>query len=131
MKDFKVSSDGWVTHDLVSEQLSRIPGVREGAEQQRQIFSLGEMLRDVRERFAKISQTEAARIVGIPQPELSRIETGLGSRGPTYATVIAILGGYERYLAPKGVDIGLTLDVEVQGGNSVHYTLAGAEFHED
>jgi hypothetical protein len=45
MKDFKVSSDGWVTHDLVSEQLSRIPGVREGAEQQRQIFSRSESTR--------------------------------------------------------------------------------------
>ncbi len=131
MKEVKVSSEGWVTHDSVSEQLLRIPGVHEGAEEQRKIFCLGEMLRDVRERFAKVSQAEAARIVGIPQPELSRIENGFGARGPTYATVLAILGGYERYLAPKGVDIGLALDVKIQGGRSVHYVLAGVEFHED
>lgn len=130
MSRLKEHSEGWISHDEVGRELLQITGVSVGVEQQQQIFLLGEMLRDLRERFMKVSQTEAAKIIGMPQPELSRIESGVGSRGPSITTVLNIVNNYERHLAPKGIEIGFALDVDVRGGDSMHYKLAGAEVNE-
>lgn len=120
----------WVAHDEVSEALLLIPGVAAGVVQQAQISRLGSRLREVREIYLKVTQTEAAKILGMPQSELSRIEAGTGVKGPTFTTVSSIVEKYEQYLAPSGVELALSLDVSVDSGEPIQYALAGRAFHE-
>ncbi len=64
------------------------PAVRE-LEQFREEFSLAsQLIRSRKER--ELSQRQLAKLSGVPQSEISRIETGAGN--PTYATVAALLG---------------------------------------
>ncbi len=72
------------------EQEARDEGplaVRE-LEQFREEFSLASQLIQSR-REGKLSQRELAKLSGVPQSEISRIETGAGN--PTYATITALL----------------------------------------
>jgi DNA-binding XRE family transcriptional regulator len=72
------------------EQEAREEGpqaVRELA-QFREEFSLASQLIQSR-REGKLSQRELAKLSGVPQSEISRIETGGGN--PTYATITALL----------------------------------------
>lgn len=123
----KSGQEGWITHDEARDQLLQIPGVQAGVDQQQRIFALGKMLREIREAYLKMTQTQAAELIGMPQSELSRIEAGTGARGPTFTTVISIVDKYERHLAPSGVEIGLSLEVAGTDGEAVHYALAGRE----
>ena len=115
----------WKAHDEVGASLLRIPGVAAGMAQQAQISRLGRVLREIRESHLKMTQTEAAHLLGMPQSELSRIEAGTGARGPTFATVVSILDHYEQSLAPSGTRLTLSLGVSVQSAPPIHYGLAG------
>jgi transcriptional regulator with XRE-family HTH domain len=57
-------------------------------EQFREEFSLASQLIESR-RDGKLSQRELAKLSGVPQSEISRIETGASN--PTYATITALL----------------------------------------
>jgi transcriptional regulator with XRE-family HTH domain len=57
-------------------------------EQFREEFSLASQLIEIR-RQGKLSQRDLAKLSGVPQSEISRIETGAGN--PTYATMTALL----------------------------------------
>jgi len=73
------------------EQEARDEGpqaVRE-LEQFREEFSLASQLIESR-REGRLSQRDLAKLSGVPQSEISRIETGAGN--PTYATITALLG---------------------------------------
>lgn len=126
----KDTGEEWITHEEVSDALLRIPGVEAGVVQQERISRLGGRLREVREIYLKMTQTEAAKILGMPQSELSRLEAGTGRKGPTFTTVTSIVDRYEQYLAPSGVEIALSLDVSVQSGEATHYALAGKVLQE-
>ena len=119
------SSERRVSHQEVYRRLGHLPGFQEGMAQQRKISLLGRMLRDVREKHLKMTQTEAANLIGIPQSELSRLEAGTGARGPTFATVTSIVDRYEQHLALSGVEIKLAVEVASPGSEAVHYALAG------
>lgn len=120
-----LASQRWVSDEEVYNELAELPGFSEGIAQQEKISLLGTMLRDVRERYLKMTQTQAARLIGIPQSELSRLEAGTGVRGPTFATVTSIVDRYEQYLAPFGVEINLSLEVATSSTEASHYALAG------
>ena len=64
-----------------------LQAVRE-LEQFREEFSLASQLIEGR-REGKLSQRELAKLSGVPQSEISRIETGASN--PTYATITALL----------------------------------------
>lgn len=57
-------------------------------EQFREEFSLASQMIQSR-RNGKLSQRELAKLSGVPQSEISRIETGASN--PTYATITALL----------------------------------------
>lgn len=57
-------------------------------EQFREEFSLASQLIESR-REGKLSQRDLAQLSGVPQSEISRIETGTSN--PTYATITALL----------------------------------------
>jgi transcriptional regulator with XRE-family HTH domain len=57
-------------------------------EQFREEFSLASQLIEGR-REGKLSQRDLAKLSGVPQSEISRIETGTSN--PTYATITALL----------------------------------------
>src|ERR1039458_7223094 len=88
------------------EQQARDEGplaVRE-LEQFREELSLASQLIDSR-RERKLSQRQLAKLSGVPQSEISRIETGAGN--PTYATITALL-------RPLGKRIQLVDDGQLQ-----------------
>jgi predicted XRE-type DNA-binding protein len=121
----------WVSDEEVFNELVQLPGFDEGIAQQEKISLLGAMLRDVREKYLKMTQTQAAQLIGIPQSELSRLEAGTGVRGPTFATVTSIVDRYEQYLAPSGIEINLSLEVATPASENFHYALAGRLHHVD
>jgi DNA-binding XRE family transcriptional regulator len=74
--------------DIEQEAQDEGPRAVRELEQFREEFSLASQLIESR-REGKLSQRELAMLSGVPQSEISRIETGASN--PTYATITALL----------------------------------------
>lgn len=74
--------------DIEDEAQDEGPQAVRELEQFREEFSLASQLIESR-REGKLSQRELAKLSGVPQSEISRIETGASN--PTYATITALL----------------------------------------
>lgn len=74
--------------DIEDEAQDEGPQAMRELEQFREEFSLASQLIESR-REGKLSQRELAKLSGVPQSEISRIETGASN--PTYATITALL----------------------------------------
>jgi DNA-binding XRE family transcriptional regulator len=74
--------------DIEQEARDEGPQAVRELEQFREEFSLASQLIESR-REGKLSQRDLAKLSGVPQSEISRIETGTSN--PTYATIIALL----------------------------------------
>ena len=107
-----------VTNAEIKKHLRNVPGFEEGRRQRETIILLGEKIRDLRKSELGISQTEAAKLIGIEQPELSRIENGVGKRGPSYLTLTRIINAYQSYLRQTDPAIHVGLNISVSHGDS-------------
>lgn len=74
--------------DIEQEAHEEGPEAVRELEQFREEFSLASQMIQSR-RDGKLSQRELAKLSGVPQSEISRIETGASN--PTYATITALL----------------------------------------
>jgi DNA-binding XRE family transcriptional regulator len=74
--------------DIEQEARDEGPQAVRELEQFREEFSLASQLIESR-REGKLSQRDLAKLSGVPQSEISRIETGTSN--PTYATITALL----------------------------------------
>jgi DNA-binding XRE family transcriptional regulator len=74
--------------DIEQEAQEEGPQAVRELEQFREEFSLASQLIESR-RDGQLSQRELAKLSGVPQSEISRIETGASN--PTYATITALL----------------------------------------
>jgi transcriptional regulator with XRE-family HTH domain len=74
--------------DIEQEAREEGPQAVRELEQFREEFSLASQMIQSR-REGQLSQRELAKLSGVPQSEISRIETGAGN--PTYATITALL----------------------------------------
>jgi transcriptional regulator with XRE-family HTH domain len=74
--------------DIDQEAKAEGPRAVRELERFREEFSLAGQLIEIR-RQGKLSQRDLAKLSGVPQSEISRIETGAGN--PTYATITALL----------------------------------------
>src|ERR1039458_1402589 len=74
--------------DIEQEARDEGPQAVRELEQLREEFSLASQLIESR-RESKLSQRDLAKLSGIPQSEISRIETGASN--PTHATITALL----------------------------------------
>ena len=101
-------------HDHVTKRLGETPGFKDGQNRRRKILKLGRRLRDLRETALQISQTEAAKLACMEQPELSRIENGLGERGPSYDTITRIIDAYQSFLRERDPSCLLELQLSVR-----------------
>lgn len=97
--------------------LARVEGFAEGRRLQAQILALGERLRELREGELGLSQTQAAKLVGLEQSELSRIENGVGSRGPSYSTIARIIEAYQAALRERDASAHLSLSIQLRRGD--------------
>jgi len=79
---------GQLIVDIEAEAASEGPEALRELEHLRQEFGLAGQLIESR-RARQLSQRDLAKLSGIPQSEISRIETGAGN--PTYATITALL----------------------------------------
>ena len=91
-------AEKYVTTASVRGQLKDAPGYDEARQRREHIIRLGEKMRDLRQSELGLSQSAAAKLIGMEQPELSRIENGVGKRGPTYETITRIIEAYQGYL---------------------------------
>lgn len=107
-----------VPSSSVVRRLRDVPGFDEGRQQRETIMLLGEKIRQLRESELGISQTEAARLIGMEQPELSRIENGVGKRGPSYITITRIIHAYQAYLRQRDPGVNVALNIDVSHENS-------------
>jgi DNA-binding XRE family transcriptional regulator len=67
-------------------------GFRAGYEARDAIIRLGEMLQQMRETSG-LTQLQLAERVGMTQPAVSRIESGLGPNGPAFDTMMRYVHG--------------------------------------
>jgi DNA-binding XRE family transcriptional regulator len=67
-------------------------GFREGYSARDALVRLGEMLQQLREASG-LTQMQLASRVGMTQPAVSRIESGLGANGPEIDTVMRYMHG--------------------------------------
>jgi transcriptional regulator with XRE-family HTH domain len=79
---------GRLIADIEQEAKDEGPQAIRELEQFREEFSLASQLIESR-REGKLSQRDLAKLSGVPQSEISRIETGTSN--PTYATITALL----------------------------------------
>lgn len=112
-----------MTSEEVAELVGDVPGFKEGQREREAIFLIGEKLREVRKSYLGVSQKEAAHLIGIEQPELSRIETGMGKRGPSLGTIQRILSAYEAYLRETDAAIRVSLNICVSHDSSSEIVL--------
>jgi len=119
-----------MTHEELGDALGDIPGFKEGRKLQSEIMALGDLLRTLREKELGLSQTAAAKLIGIDQPELSRIENGFGRRGPSFLTINRIVDAYSSFKKISNPDYRLGLNVQFgnAGGKTTKQVfLAGSE----
>lgn len=102
---------GLMTSEEVEELLQDVPGFAAGQREREAILLLGEKLRELRKAYLCISQEEAATLIGIKQPDLSRIETGMGKRGPSFGTIARIADAYQGYLRQTDPTIHIGLNI--------------------
>lgn len=100
--------------DALARELGGVKGFDEGRQLRAQIIELGDKMRELRENVLELSQTQAARLIGMDQPELSRIENGVGARGPSYSTITRIIEAYEAYLRRQGLDYHVGLNIQLR-----------------
>ena len=104
--------------EALERELSGIDGFEQGRQLRGQIIDLGDKMRELRENVLKMNQTSAAKLIGMEQPELSRIENGIGSRGPSYSTIIRIIEAYENYLRSQNRDYHLGLSIQLRNAGT-------------
>lgn len=126
----KRASKSTIRGEDIAQQLADIPDFEKGRQQQRRIIQLGDKFRELRESVLQINQTEAARLAGMEQSELSRIEAGTGARGPSSSTIVRIIDAYETYLRTHRPDyhVGLSIQTRRVDTDEVQRSfLAGSE----
>lgn len=107
-----------VTNAEIEKRLRNVPGFEKGRKQRETIILLGEKIRDLRKSELGISQAQAAKLIGMEQPELSRIENGVGQRGPSYLTITRIINAYQSYLQQTDSAVHVGLNISVSHGDS-------------
>jgi transcriptional regulator with XRE-family HTH domain len=100
--------------DIEQEAENEGPQAVRELEQLREEFSLASQVIESR-REGKLSQRDLAKLSGVPQSEISRIETGTSN--PTYATITALL-------RPLGKRIQIVDDDKVSAAMSARRTRA-------
>ncbi|NKI35159.1 helix-turn-helix transcriptional regulator [Wenzhouxiangella sp. XN79A] len=109
----KKSSKPTINSEDVARQLADVPAFQAGREQRRALIEQGEALRSLRESVLKINQTQAARLVGMDQSELSRLEAGTGARGPSSTTIQRVINAYDHYLETNQLNVRVGLNIQV------------------
>jgi DNA-binding XRE family transcriptional regulator len=99
--------------DIEQEARDEGPQAVRELEQFREEFSLASQLIESR-REGKLSQRDLAKLSGVPQSEISRIETGASN--PTYATITALLRPLGKRI--QLVDDGAIVARRVGGGRT-------------
>jgi transcriptional regulator with XRE-family HTH domain len=102
----------------LARELSGIEGFNEGRKLRAQIIELGDKIRVLREDVLDITQTAASELIGIEQSELSRIENGVGSRGPSYSTITRIIEAYQGHLQNEDPTYHLGLNIQLRHGET-------------
>ena len=109
-----------MTHKELGDALLLIDGdnAKKGRQARSKIMELGDKLRQLREDILGITQIQAAKLIGINQSELSRLENGVGSRGPSYLTIMRIVEAYQSYLQKKNIKNYMNLTIQLLSNNS-------------
>ena len=96
--------DKVTTNSKKLEQLRRQgmthEGFREGYEARDGLIRLGNLLRQARE-VSGLTQEMLASKTGMPQPAISRLESGFGPHGPEMDTVVRFVHGCEAQLVVR------------------------------
>jgi len=99
------------------KELLRNPSVKQGYEESAEVAEICRSLAEAR-KMVRISQQELAQKSGVDQAEISRIEAGALSRGPTLLTLV-------RLARAMGMHLHIQFRCQVEGGT------VGVEFTPD
>lgn len=89
--------------------------VRAGYAEQTAIASIGRLMRRIREQ-AELSQEQWAKLTGMSQADISRLEAGMGKKGPTFDTLVRWVHANRLKLVIQAVPKG-GRDKAVKGGS--------------
>src|SRR5688572_10082604 len=78
-----------MSYRKVRDQLLKRPFVRAGYDAQRELGRLGHLMARARQS-ANLKQNELAKVSGIAQADISKMEAGIGQRGPTFETLVRL-----------------------------------------
>lgn len=117
-----------LSHDSVGKLLGQYEGAKEGRERRIKIIKLGRILKNMREKEIQMTQTEASELIGMSQSELSRIEAGVGSQGPSYNTIIEIVSAYKKILYDNYKSaLNLSFEIIDSAGQHTTYSLSNTD----
>ena len=100
--------------DALARDLADVEDFEQGRQLRAKIIALGDKMRELRENVLDLNQSQAAKLIGMEQPELSRIENGVGPRGPSYSTITRIIDAYQAYLQSQNLDYHLGLNIQIR-----------------
>ena len=78
-----------MTYRKLRARLLKRPAVRAAYDAQRELGRLGHLIYRVRQ-VVNLRQQEVAAAAGIAQADISKIEAGIGQRGPTFETLVRV-----------------------------------------
>jgi transcriptional regulator with XRE-family HTH domain len=78
-----------MSYRTMRERLLARPAVREGYDTQVELNKLGRLMKRGRLE-SNMPQKELAEISGVAQGDISRLEIGLGEKGPTFDTLVRL-----------------------------------------
>lgn len=83
--------------DQVARELLTIPAVRQGYEEQKAMMAIAKQVKEARIE-AKLTQQQLAQLMDTSQPEIVRLESGVGKRGPSLDTVLRVASALNQQL---------------------------------
>jgi transcriptional regulator with XRE-family HTH domain len=78
-----------MSYRKLRDDLLKRPNVRAAYDIQRELGRLGQLIQRTR-RAANLRQQDLAAAAGVAQADISRMEAGLGERGPTFDTLLRL-----------------------------------------
>jgi transcriptional regulator with XRE-family HTH domain len=93
----------------LEERALQDPDVRLGYDNYDVLRRLGEFVREMRMQGA-LSQTALQSLSGVPQADISRLESGSMERGPTLLTLVRLAHAAGKHLVIGVKDVGESVD---------------------
>ncbi len=107
-----------MSYQTMRERLLARAGVKAGYDKQAELSKLGRLIQRARVS-TNLRQQELAKLSGVAQGDISRLEVGAGEKGPTFDTLVRLAHAQDMKLVVELVPNGVAAEA---GASSVDET---------